>query len=650
MRRQIAALLVLTLLLPVSASADAQENQQIIYTYLTETMGLTRAAACGVLSNIKSESNFRPEAVGDNGNAYGICQWNSRRQSLINFCENNGYGDWTNLEGQLGYLAYELESSKKSVGNYLKSIPDTAQGAYDAAWYFCVYFEIPADRYNKAVKRGSTAVNTFWKSYGGTTETYTVRYDANGGKNAPASGTKTEGVPYTVTSSEPVRTGYTVAGWSEDPKATVPSYVAGDLFSENRNATLYAVWERSMEAETQPDATITLNGHTYEYYAGSHTYARAQSFAAVKGGYLASVRTAEEAKAVVSLIDKGGVSWLGGIYRNGNWGWSSGESFSDAFAEAYWAEGEPAAIWGPSARGYLAMTGDGKWIDLTHTDSADGLVIEYGEPENETFPMYLLTVSTSLRLREGPGTSYSTLSYLYSGDRICMAEACPENGWGFCFTDDGRSGWCSMKVPDYMVPVSVMDEETGLLMRFDEDHYAILRYSGAASDWEIPPLFGQIPISAIESGAFADGVPSRLTVPDSVTQIASGAFSASMTVAGSAGSAAHFAAVADGCAFEILYPENAVILTEAVEEIESEAFYGADAVELFDFSHTGLISVGPRAFASCARLQAVLLPESVSFIADDAFPDRTVLVTVPGSYAEAWAQSRRHPCVAYSGR
>ena len=63
MKRRLPALFLLALLLaahvPAPGYADTEENIQTIYTYLTETAGLNRAAACGILSNIKSESHRR---------------------------------------------------------------------------------------------------------------------------------------------------------------------------------------------------------------------------------------------------------------------------------------------------------------------------------------------------------------------------------------------------------------------------------------------------------------------------------------------------------------------------------------------------------------------------------------------------------------
>ena len=74
-------------------------------------------------------------------------------------------------------------------------------------------------------------------------ESYTVRYDANGGSGAPASQTKTEDVTLTLTSTIPTRYGYTFKGWATSSSATSADYQAGGSYTANESVTLYAVWE-----------------------------------------------------------------------------------------------------------------------------------------------------------------------------------------------------------------------------------------------------------------------------------------------------------------------------------------------------------------------------------------------------------------------
>ena len=77
---------------------------------------------------------------------------------------------------------------------------------------------------------------------GGTPDTYTVSYNANGGSGAPSSQTKTHGIGLTLTSTKPSRTGYTFLGWSSTNDGTV-DYYSGGLYSVNASVTLYAVWQ-----------------------------------------------------------------------------------------------------------------------------------------------------------------------------------------------------------------------------------------------------------------------------------------------------------------------------------------------------------------------------------------------------------------------
>lgn len=154
-------------------SVTGKANETTIYNFLKDNMGLNTAAACGVLANIQNESSFLPTASGDSGTSYGICQWhNTRKTAMINWCTNNGY-DYTSLTGQLNYLKYELSQNNanhlyngKTIFNYMSSVSNTADGAYDAGYYWCSKYEVPADTANVAAKRGTLAKNTYWAEYG----------------------------------------------------------------------------------------------------------------------------------------------------------------------------------------------------------------------------------------------------------------------------------------------------------------------------------------------------------------------------------------------------------------------------------------------------------------------------------------------------
>lgn len=77
-----------------------------------------------------------------------------------------------------------------------------------------------------------------WKA-----NTYTVKYNANGGSGAPGNQTKTYGKTLTLSSTKPTRTNYTFKGWGTSASSTTVSYAAGASYTSNASITLYAIWE-----------------------------------------------------------------------------------------------------------------------------------------------------------------------------------------------------------------------------------------------------------------------------------------------------------------------------------------------------------------------------------------------------------------------
>jgi len=146
-------------------SSGKYTNEELCYAFLVKVAGYSHAAACGVVANIKYESGFKPGSIGDSGKSLGICQWySSRRQHMIDWCKKNSL-DPESLLGQLYYLKYDLEQRYTAVGKYLKGVENTADGAYDAAYYFCYHYERPANKASKAETRGNYAKNTTFNKF-----------------------------------------------------------------------------------------------------------------------------------------------------------------------------------------------------------------------------------------------------------------------------------------------------------------------------------------------------------------------------------------------------------------------------------------------------------------------------------------------------
>ena len=204
MKKQLAMGLALCLLLnclvlPAKATS-AQENEAEIYTFLTQTMGLNTAAACGVLANLRLEvgPSFDPDtrqtsfgSVGEDGTpygayddsaGYGLCQWAycTRKLALKEWCEETvGPDSYRTIYGQLMYMWQEMKTGYgcegyKTFYQYLKNgVEDSPEGTYAAAYQMCCTYEQPY-YYNKPYLdfetgsdyRGDYAVTNYWTVYG----------------------------------------------------------------------------------------------------------------------------------------------------------------------------------------------------------------------------------------------------------------------------------------------------------------------------------------------------------------------------------------------------------------------------------------------------------------------------------------------------
>lgn len=122
-----------------------------------------------------------------------------------------------------------------------------------------------------------------------TTNTYTISYDANGGVGAPASQTYTYATSGTtaLSSTKPIRTGYTFLGWSTSSSASSATYASGADFNKNvtSDTILYAVWKANTYT-----ISYDANGGNGAPDAQSYTYAESgttvlSAVVPVKPGY-----------------------------------------------------------------------------------------------------------------------------------------------------------------------------------------------------------------------------------------------------------------------------------------------------------------------------------------------------------------------------
>ena len=165
-----------------------------------------------------------------------------------------------------------------------------------------------------------------WKAVQATEYTSTLKYDANGGTDAPSDdvfvGTSTDAHAFTVASSAPVKEGYRFTGWADAADASEAVYKAGDSVSvaHDGTKTIYAVWSKILSitivdspssAVVGTEVTIRIHVNQYEFECvpspsdavadieltsqsdGSDGYYFDYTFTAVKVGKLSIVFTVQ---------------------------------------------------------------------------------------------------------------------------------------------------------------------------------------------------------------------------------------------------------------------------------------------------------------------------------------------------------------------
>lgn len=163
----VAALFVSMLAIGVSAESTSV-NEQDMYEFLTEEMGLNTAAACGIMGNSYYETGFRANI--QVGNYFGLFMYYAPlTKSLKSWCSENN-ADYTTVNGQMRFLQ-AMFNGEVSLFNYtelyqtLLSIDNTPEGAYNAGSIFCKIFEKPGNVTYEANKRGTYAKETLFPKY-----------------------------------------------------------------------------------------------------------------------------------------------------------------------------------------------------------------------------------------------------------------------------------------------------------------------------------------------------------------------------------------------------------------------------------------------------------------------------------------------------
>lgn len=98
--------------------------QQRAYQFFI-SRGYSPAQAAALAGNAQHESSGgRPDAVGDNGKAYGLFQWHPDRQAFLRSFAQREKLDPTKEETQLAFKDWELRNTERAAGDRLRSATD----------------------------------------------------------------------------------------------------------------------------------------------------------------------------------------------------------------------------------------------------------------------------------------------------------------------------------------------------------------------------------------------------------------------------------------------------------------------------------------------------------------------------------------------
>lgn len=120
---------------------------------LREGLGVNDAALAGIMGNLQGESGFNPHKVGDDGGAFGICQWRGARlDQMVAYCEDHDLNP-VSRDGQLSFLIYDLVNNYVYAYDQIRLCEDSERGALEATYNFCAYYEVPSNPEEESAER-----------------------------------------------------------------------------------------------------------------------------------------------------------------------------------------------------------------------------------------------------------------------------------------------------------------------------------------------------------------------------------------------------------------------------------------------------------------------------------------------------------------
>ncbi|MBR2730788.1 MAG: leucine-rich repeat protein [Clostridia bacterium] len=430
---------------------------------------------------------------------------------------------------------------------------------------------------------------------------YSVKFDANGGKNAPATQTKNYKKNLELSNAIPTRSGYVFMGWAESKTATAATYGPGDPYTNDRDTTFYAVWNKDYNISyTLKDGVLSFtgNGDMANYSSTSVPWKNDKS--KIKTVVIGKGITSVGAYAFADCTNLTKVVLDPTVKKINSYAFYNCTSFV--------MNGLPRNIKYIGNRAFAGCP-----IRTFAWDS--GLVIGQKQAEEKPFiGAFAFEGCTQLMSVELPDDLESIGAGAFSGCSALETVALPDS---VAVIEDGAFSDCSA--------LSSVQFSDGLT----EIRDGVFNGCSALQTVDLPDT-----VTEIGAQAFAGcSSVTSLSIPASVEVLGDGAFSNCTALADLA--LPETMTVIGDSTFSGCSALESVAIPSSVQMIGDGTFMGCSALSSVSIPE-GVYDIGNMTFANCTALKNVDITDGVSVIDDFAFYNCRSLesVTIPASVTE----------------
>ena len=255
--------------IPYNPSQTLAEGRYIIISALSDSLEIDIPGDTG---NVEENTNVQvwSDIAQSRYNSFNVKKLNNGYYKIIHNASGKSLDVSNAISTYCSNIA--LHTSNDSVAQQWAITKDGYNGGY-VIWAKCS--GLVADVAGESTSNGTNVMqhpynghkNQTWKFV---KAEYSIKYNANGGTNAPSAQTKYYKSDLTISSAKPTRNGYNFINWNTKADGSGTSYSAGSTYKNDSDITLYAQWEKNNCSHTWNSGTVTLPATCTE--EGTKTY------------------------------------------------------------------------------------------------------------------------------------------------------------------------------------------------------------------------------------------------------------------------------------------------------------------------------------------------------------------------------------------